>query len=186
MQEPIPNQYQVAWNLFTELRKETLESQKIRAQVIGFKITFISTGVALIASNPDKLSSVLFVIPAFAAIFFDLLIASYGFSIKRIGHYCRTHIEQRMRASCSLPDDFLLWQEFLRQPKMRQNLGDFANIGMTLLALVPAVLALFKPFHPITSVGLLGALLVLFVYDIGAQSLRWRFKDDRSIQNQAA
>jgi hypothetical protein len=182
----MPDEYQIAWNLFTELRKETLESQKIRAQVVGFKITFVSAGIGLIASNPDKIPSVLLVIPAFAAMFFDLLIASYSFGIKRIGHYCRTHIEPRIRATCSLPSDFLLWHEFLRDPKMRQNLSDFANVGITLLALIPAVLALFSPFRPLVSTVFLVALLALFAYDIRAHRLRWRFKDESSPKTPAA
>ena len=30
-----------AWNLFTELRKELVELQRIRSQIFGFKIAFI-------------------------------------------------------------------------------------------------------------------------------------------------
>ncbi len=37
--------------LFTELRKELVESQKIRAQILGFKITFVATAVGLIMSR---------------------------------------------------------------------------------------------------------------------------------------
>ena len=60
----------LAWNLFVELRKELVESQKIRAQVIGFKITFVSAAVGLIGTNIDRIPNILLVIPAFAAIFF--------------------------------------------------------------------------------------------------------------------
>ena len=38
------------WDLFVEPRKEIIESQKIRAQIIGFKITFISAGIAALFS----------------------------------------------------------------------------------------------------------------------------------------
>lgn len=176
----MPDEYQVAWNLFVELRKETLESQKIRAQIIGFKITLVSTGIGLIASNPDKIPGTLLVIPAFAAMFFDLLIASYSFSIKRIGHYCRNHLEKRIRSSCSLPPDVLLWHEFLRDPRARQNLSHFGNLGITVLALVPAVLALCAPFRPWMSVPLLVALVGLFLYDFRAHLLPWKFKDDEA------
>lgn len=186
MPEPGPHPYQVAWNLFTELRKETVESQRIRAQIIGVKITFISAGMGVIAANLNNFPSEVFVIPAFAAMFFDLLIASYSFSIKRIGHYCHTHLEPRIRESCSIPGDFLLWQEFIRQPKMRQNLGDLANLGMTFLVLAAALLALLSSIHPIAAVALGGALVALFVCDYCAQFSRWRFEDERSPQTKAA
>jgi hypothetical protein len=173
-----PDHYKIAWDLFAELRKETLESQKIRAQVIGFKITFVSAAVGLIASNPDKIPSALLVIPAFAAMFFDLLITSYSFSIKRIGHYCRTQIEPRLRSTTGLPRDFLLWHEFLRQPAARQNLAHFGNLGITLLAAILAVAALCNPYRPVLSSFLLPALLAGFAYDIKAHLLPWRFKED--------
>ena len=55
---------QFAWDLFVELRKELVESQKIRAQIIGFKITFVTTSVGFVAANIDKVPSSLLVIPA--------------------------------------------------------------------------------------------------------------------------
>lgn len=77
------------WQLFVELRKEIVESQKIRAQIIGFKITFISSGIGLIIAGRNTVPQTLLIVPALAAIFFDFLIQSYSFSIKRIGRYCR-------------------------------------------------------------------------------------------------
>jgi len=58
----------LAWNLFIELRKELVESQKIRAQIIGFKITFVSAAIALIGANLDKIIEYeyLLFVPAFA------------------------------------------------------------------------------------------------------------------------
>ncbi|HEV2708377.1 MAG TPA: hypothetical protein VGV59_20850 [Pyrinomonadaceae bacterium] len=41
------SQRQLAWNLFVEARKEILEYQRIRTQIIGFKITFVSAGIGL-------------------------------------------------------------------------------------------------------------------------------------------
>jgi hypothetical protein len=158
--------YLVAWNLFVELRKEIVESQKIRAQIIGFKITFVGAGIALIVSNLDKIPSILLVIPAFAAIFFDLLITSYSFSVKRIGNYCYNHLERLIRNSCELPEDFLLWQQFMSGPKLRQNLSLIGNIGLTMLALVPACIGLVQPYYGFYSLLLGAVLIALFVYDI--------------------
>ena len=59
------------WNLFTELRKELLESQKIRSQIIGFKVTFVAAVVGILAKNIDRIDNILFLIPAFAAFAFD-------------------------------------------------------------------------------------------------------------------
>ena len=41
---------------------EIVSTQKIRARVIGFKITFVSAGIGLIAANLDTLPSELLVI----------------------------------------------------------------------------------------------------------------------------
>ena len=42
------------WELYLELRREIVESQKLRTQIVGFKITLVSAGVGLIVANPDK------------------------------------------------------------------------------------------------------------------------------------
>ena len=46
--------FDFAWNLTVELRKELVELQRLRAQVVGFKITFVSTATAVIGANLDK------------------------------------------------------------------------------------------------------------------------------------
>lgn len=88
---------QTIWNLFVELRKELLEAQKIRAQVLGFKFTFVTASLSLLAANIEKIDKALFVMPAFSAIFFDFIIYSYSFSIKRIGCYTRDYIEPALK-----------------------------------------------------------------------------------------
>jgi hypothetical protein len=159
-------EYEIAWNLFAELRKEILESQKIRAQLIGAKITFVGTGIGIIAANPEKIGDTLLVIPAFAAVFFDLLITSYGFSVKRIGHYCRNHLERWLRKSCYLPTDFVLWQQYLSYKRTRQRFSHYGNFGLTVLAIVPAVTSLINSWRSWSSSLLLGTLLVAFICDI--------------------
>lgn len=48
---------EIAWNTLLELRKEILESQRLRTQIVGFKISFedslmrIVTGVVAELSN---------------------------------------------------------------------------------------------------------------------------------------
>lgn len=156
------------FSLLIELRKEVLESQKIRAQVIGFKITFVSAGIAVIIANLEKLPPMLLSVPAFAAIFFDFLIDSYSFSIKRIGYYCRSHLEPYIRKHSELDKSFLLWEEFMHQPGAGQIFAIVGNLGLTLLAVVPAIIGLLKPFRFAVSVPLIGILAVLLYFDVHA------------------
>jgi hypothetical protein len=155
----------LAWSLVTELRKELLESQKLRTQIIGIKVTFVSTTFALIAANLDKVPNSLLVIPAFAAMFFDFLINSYSFSIKRIGWYCLYYLEPLLRAGHDIPDEIFLWEEFLTKPKTKQFLSMIGNLGLTILAFGAGATAVVKPFHPGISGVLVTILIVLLVLD---------------------
>lgn len=159
---------ELAWKLFVELRKEIIASQRIRAQVIGFKITFVTAGVGIIAANMDDFSTQLLVIPAFAAIFFDFLINSYSFSIKRIGYYCRTYIEPILKTTHNWPEGYPLWQEFMASPRVRQHFSFIGDLGITGLSLIVAIYGLFSPFRLISSLLWLSFLLLLFGYDIKA------------------
>jgi hypothetical protein len=134
---------EVAWNLFLEARKAILTYQTIRTQMVGFKITFLSAGVALIAAEKAPLR--LFVVAAFAAVFFDFLISSYSFAIKRTGFYCLYHLEPIIRGSSGWPGNKLLWEEFMCKEKGREGMAQKGNIGMTLLMTIPAIYSLFAP-----------------------------------------
>ena len=72
---------ELAWNLFTELRKELVEAQSLRTRVIGLKVTFVSAAAAVVAGLDDP-EPLMIAIPAVAAVFFDVLINSYSFSVK--------------------------------------------------------------------------------------------------------
>jgi hypothetical protein len=153
------------WNLMVELRKETVESQKIRAQIIGFKITFLSAGVGLILANSGRIPQTLLVIPAFAAIFFDFLLQSYSFSIKRIGRYCRRYLEPSIFEHD--PSKSLLpWHQFLTEPENRQRYSMMGNLGITLLAVIPAIVVLCAPFRWRVSLPLLIALVWFLALDL--------------------
>jgi hypothetical protein len=133
---------------------------------MGFKITFVSAAIGLMAMNLNALDKSLFVIPAFAAICFDFIIYSYSFSIKRIGCYTREHIEPTLKRQGAIPDDFVLWQKFLTQPKTKQNLALYGNFGLTLLTVTIAITGLFSPFRPALSLALLCVLAIFLVMDI--------------------
>ncbi len=156
------------WDLFVELRKELMETQRIRAQVIGFKVAFVTTAVGVIATKIHNLDAILFVLPAFAAMLFDLLIYSYSFSIKRIGLYVRDHVEPALARHGHMPADFVQWQDYLTQPKTRQELAHYGNFGLTVLVVLIGGVALFFPFRPWVSLPLLTALIVLAAFDLAA------------------
>ena len=169
-------QGELCWNLFVELRKELVESQKIRAQITGVKITAVGAGIVAIAANKDKgVPQQLLVIPAFAAIFFDLLINSYSFSIHRIGTYCRDHLERVLKMSYALGPDkllnqskeekFQLWQEFLGTGKYRHGFSQLADIGLTGLAVAIASLSLNAQSGRLHFIFLL-VLVLFFCFDI--------------------
>ena len=154
------------WNLFVELRKELLEAQKLRSQLLGFKFTFVTAAMGLLAVNLKEIDKALFILPAFAAIFFDFIIYSYSFSIKRIGCYTRDYIEPALTFQKDVPKDFVMWQQFLAQPKTKQNLALYGNFGVTLLTVIIGLIALFFPFRIFVSLGLIIALAIFVVLDL--------------------
>lgn len=156
------------WDLFVELRKELVESQRIRAQVIGFKITFITAAVVLIAAEMGPLGARFLAAPAFAAVFFDFLICSYGFSIKRIGFYIRVHLEPELKNGRHLPKDLLLWQAYLTDDRTRQRLSFYGHLGLTVLMVLLGSLGLWLDGGIKIAAPLLAALWVLTSIDIVA------------------
>ncbi|MBI4686138.1 MAG: hypothetical protein HY755_13215 [Nitrospirae bacterium] len=154
------------WNLYTELRKEIIETQKIRAQIVGFKIAFVSGAVGIIVAHSDKISSMLFALPALASIFFDLLIESNSFSVKRIGVYLRNYIEPALRQSYDFPKEPPLWEEFLCRPETKQKLSALGNLGLTTLTVAIAIFALIRPFQLAASLPMIVILVSMYLYDI--------------------
>lgn len=178
---------QLAWNLFVEARKEILEYQKIRTQVVGFKITFVTAGVGLIVANSDKISTKLFLVPAFAAVLFDLLVTNYNFAIKRTGYYCRKHVEPIIRELYDWPSKYLLWEEFMRTSQAKQGLAQKGNLGITVIAIVPAIYTLLLPFPSVPLISWFMAILLLcfLVYDIIMYRLPKRyFMSDEKVEEQ--
>ncbi|MDX2040132.1 MAG: hypothetical protein SF097_02735 [Acidobacteriota bacterium] len=166
MSDSKKNAADICWNVLVELRKELVESQKIRAQVIGFKITLVSTGIGVIVANLDKVPIVILVVPAFAAIFLDYLIQSYTFSIRRIGVYCREYLEPKILEGSELPGNFPLWERFMTRPKARQHFSMTGHLGITSLAVTAALFSLFVNFRWSISLPLLLALIWLFYLDV--------------------
>lgn len=156
------------WDLWVDLRKEMLEAQKIRAQVIGFKITFISTAAGLIIAELDKLPNTIWTVLALASIFFDLLINNYSFGIDRIAFYCRNYLEPSLKDTYQSLKTIPLWEEFVGSTKYKQSLSFIGNLGITFLVVFAAVTGLFIPFRWIVSMPLLILLGLLSAYDFNA------------------
>jgi len=152
-----------AWDLFVELRKELVELQKIRAQVIGFKIMFVSGGIGLVGANIDKVPHLLFSVPAFAAMSFDLLIHSYSFSIKRTGCYCRSYLEPALRHELPQP----MWEEFMASEASGTNVSFWGNLGITFLSVALAAATALMPFRTV-AILILMSMALLLAYDIWA------------------
>jgi len=161
-----PEDTALAWRLLVELRKETIESQRLRAQIVGLKITFVSTVTGLIAATMDMVPVEILALPGFAAVFLDLLINSYSISIKRIGLYCRTCIEPLLRAGSQWPQEVPLWEEFMSRPEVKQGLSLVGNLGITSLAVVIALYFLISTFRLFPSLPVLIILVLLYFYDI--------------------
>ncbi|MBN1186126.1 MAG: hypothetical protein JXB49_27850 [Bacteroidales bacterium] len=158
----------VIWNIYVELRKELIEAQKIRAQILGFKFAFISASFGVIVVKLDTFDSNILVLPALSAIFFDFIIYSYSFSIKRIGHYIKEQIEPVLEKDENVPEGFIMWQKYLLQPKTRQYLSAYGNIGVTFLSILVGIIGLLKDFRPFISSVLVFVLLVFAIMDIKA------------------
>lgn len=143
------NACDILWDYLTELRKELLESQKIRTQVIGFKITFVTALIGFFASKLlsdiehggefNNLNYYLLVIPAIASLFFDFLIYSYSFSIKRIGSYIKFELEPILKEKC-LESRIVLWQEYLDHSFNNQKLAKIGNLGLTIISVIIAII----------------------------------------------
>lgn len=103
------------WDLAIELRKEIVETQKLRTQILQFKVIFLSALIGFISQSSlaelikvigEKCSkkaiiiyllvSFLFLIPAFFSIFFDFLSNGCSVRIDRLGQYCREIIEPHL------------------------------------------------------------------------------------------
>jgi len=143
------------FDLFIELRKELVESQKIRSQIIGFKITFVSAAAAFIGVLQASFSPYTLCVPAFAAIFFDFLINSYSFSIKRLGYYIRYYLEPSLhevyrwpeKAGYKTDQEFVLWERFLTAYNTSQRLAFIGNIGITSVVSLIAVIGLWNVMY---------------------------------------
>lgn len=154
----------LAWNLYVELRKEIVSTQALRSRTIEIKITIVGGAIALFIANRAKLGDDrLLALPAFVATFFDFLIASYSFAVKRKGDYLRNCLEPRLRQEFDWPLTLPLWEEFLSAPERRQMFSVIANMGLTILACLPALFVLL--IQPIRAVNLaVVALMALLVF----------------------
>lgn len=155
----------LAWNMIADLRTEVREAQKIRTQMIGIKITFVTASFGFIFGSRFPIYELLFV-PAFASIFFDYLIVSYGISIKRIGYYCRTYLEPKLRTHVDWPKEHPFWEEAMSAPSMKQHFASAGNLGISFLTVAAAsLIVLYRSASWPAGVTIL-ILLALLSFDV--------------------
>ena len=161
---------EAAWKMICDLRQEIREAQKIRTQIIGIKITFVSAAFGFIFKDGSLTvgspKAQLLLIPAFAAIFFDYLVISYGFSIKRIGYYCRHYLEPKLRAGLNWPAEDPFWEEAMNSPIMRQHFAITGNLGISLIATASAVVFMVSHALSLGEGIFLAALLLMLGLDL--------------------
>ncbi len=145
-----------------QLREEIISTQKIRAQIIGFKLTYVTAGVGYIFS--EKLLPPLLILVAFGAILFDFLITGQSVSIKRAGYYMRTRTGPMLRESQDWPEKFQFWEEFMAERPEKGGYATLGNLGQTFLVFI---LALFSPLIPYpyewNALNITGLAVVLFI-----------------------
>ena len=183
------NEFNLLWGYLTQLREELLESQKIRTQVIGFKISFVTALTGFLAAKifsdyekPEGFNNLyyyLLIIPAVAALFFDFLIVSYGFSIKRIGMYIKHILEPKLKELC--PDlNIELWQEYLEHPFNKQTLATIGNLGLTIITILIAVFPIIW-FNDQTGISIVSVMF--FTLLIGVDI--WAMKTSKRLMRNA-
>jgi hypothetical protein len=144
------------WNLCVELRKEIISTQALRSRTIELKIIVVGGAIGLYFTAPRAIGDPRFLaIPAFVSIFFDFLIASYSFAIKRKGRYIESHIEPQLKTISSWSREHPLWEEHLRQPAQRQRFSLIANVGFSLLACLIGTYVLARPPWMVDAMALL-------------------------------
>lgn len=155
----------LAEKMLGHLREEMLEAQRTRAQVIGFKITFVSTAIALLGANVSRIHTAVWIVPAIAAFFFDLLVNSYSVSIKRLGLYARHHLEPMLREGHGWPASVPTWEEFAVSQRWNSRLFLLGNVGLTGLAAVVAATLLLRESRDAVTVALTLGLAAMLVAD---------------------
>lgn len=129
--------------------------------MVGFKVTFVSTAIGIIIANSETVPSLLLVLPAVAAIFFDLLIISYGFSIKRMGNYVRFHLKPQLIDHLKWPNTVPLWEQYVGRKVVRQKLSIISHWGLTLIASAIGIAGVY--FSTIIVLALVWKLCIIII-----------------------
>lgn len=150
--------------LFVELRKEILALQNIRAQTVGFKVTFIATTSGIVLYYFEEFPQEAMVVVALAAIFFDLMMAAQSSRIKQLGAYICEEVEPTFRDVGAWPERRRLWEQELLESDvtLRVLVAMFGNLWLTVIVAVTA-LALLSPFPSLATI-ILGVVVFLLTF----------------------
>ena len=154
------------------LRKEILQAQKLRFQVVSFKIGLLGAAFSyfLQRSPQTPLSTAILVCP-FVALLFDCMIHALGRSIQGWGQYMREFVEpylqQKLSIEFDLPENWKLRSEHARMGRRfagLSNVGTTAIAGFTAFVIVPK--NLIRPGILVTlAVGFFAAWVALIWFD---------------------
>ena len=133
---------------------------------MGFKITLITAGIGIIFAKLDVAHAWLIVIPAVASFFFDVMVHSYSFAIKRTGAYCRVYLEPIFRAEYKLGSDFKYWEQFMNSEDARRKAGIGGNVGLKVLTMIAAGIACWWTLDSLIALLTIFVLFGMVGYDI--------------------
>jgi hypothetical protein len=159
--------YDLAWNIYSELRKEILELVELRAKLISAKITFVSAAITIIIGTIEKpYPKWIIVIPPVASICFDFIINSCIIISKKIDLYLRSQIEPILCTEAGFPSDVRLWSGYSWSIKVAPLYFPLGNIGVTACFILIAICVVLVYESFLVSMFCITVLLILFALDI--------------------
>ena len=174
-------EYRFAKLTYQTLRDEIVASQRLRSNVIRIKVTVVNLVlIVLVAITKNAGPIELLFVPVCLSIMLDFLINSYTVSIVRIGHYCKTQLEPVFRANSQLPEDILLWEQYMDSYKtfQKQLLSNAANLIFTgILLYITYILIGPDSAAGLSSVFMI-VLIAIYAYDVFSTFWARKMTDD--------
>ncbi len=168
------NSVDLPWQLYVELRKEMLEAQKLREQMLALKVTAVGAGIAVILANTDRARLETIAIPALAAVMFDIRIGSLSVGIRNLGAYLEQFVEPQLKSNPTWDANMPMWEEHVRNVEHNQLFVLFGSSGFTLFVGTLAIATLIvSSTWPIALAGSI-LLFAANAYGTWALSQRWQ------------
>lgn len=100
---------------YESLREEIMEKIKLSHQLGYYKLIAIGAmlGVTIAKGVDQQYIKSLFLAVMLLPVVFDAALYFNGKAIVKVGIYIRTHIEPNFKIIAGIPDDILLWEEYI-------------------------------------------------------------------------